>query len=239
MKNNKLYIFAFISLVVGIIAYLALENIIIAISVFVIYLLITVLILLPRFKNYDETKNRYHECYHFINNFIITLSIKKSISGALETTVGSMNAEFIDMFNGLENMTENEKLDYLSSYFQFSDYSLFLEIISIWQEEGGDIISMSKYLISNIRHNEEYLIKTESISKRKYVEIGILWAISLSIIVVLRFALSEFYGKVKGQILYIASISLILIFALLTIVLLVQKGTSLKLKGNSNHEKNA
>lgn len=237
MKNNKLYVFIFISLVIGIITYLALENIFIAIAIFAVYLLITTLLLLPKFKKYDETKNRYHECYHFINNFIITLSIKKSLSGALETTVGSMNSEFIDMFNGLENMSENEKLNYLSTYFQFSDYSLFLEIIDIWLEEGGDIISMSKYLISNIRHNEEYLIKSESISKRKYVEIAILWAISLSIIVVLRFALSEFYGKVKGQILYIASISLILAFALLTIVLLVQKGTSLNLKGNSNHEK--
>lgn len=237
MKNNKLYVFVFISLVIGIITYLALENIFITIAIFAVYLLITTLLLLPKFKKYDETKNRYHECYHFINNFIITLSIKKSLSGALETTVGSMNSEFIDMFNGLENMSENEKLNYLSTYFQFSDYSLFLEIIDIWLEEGGDIISMSKYLISNIRHNEEYLIKSESISKRKYVEIAILWAISLSIIVVLRFALSEFYGKVKGQILYIASISLILAFALLTIVLLVQKGTSLNLKGNSNHEK--
>jgi len=236
-NNNKLFIFLFISLAVAVVAYLALENIFVSIGILALYLVTTILLLLPKFKKYDIVKNRYHECYHFINNFIITLSIKKSISGALETTVGSMNSEFVDMFNGLENMSENEKLDYLATYFEFYDYSLFLQIVYIWQEEGGDIISMSKYLISNIRHNEEYLTKTESISKRKYVEIGILWTISLSIVVVLRFALSEFYEKVKGQILYVASISIILAFALLTIFLLVQKGTSLNLKGKSNHEK--
>ena len=235
--NSKLFIFIFISLAVGVVSYIALENIFIPIAVFGLYLVSTIFVVIPRLNKYELTKTRYHECYHFINNFIISLSIKKSISGALETTVGSMNSEFVDMFNGLENMSENEKLEYLSSYFEFYDYSLFLQIIFIWQEEGGDIITMSKYLISNIRHNEEYLTKTETISKRKYVEIGILWTISLSIIVVLRFALNEFYGKVKGQILYIAAISIILAFALFTIIMLVQKGTSLKLKGNANHEK--
>lgn len=235
--NSKLFIFVFISLAVGVVAYIALENIFIPIAVFVLYLASMILIVIPKLKKYSLVKTRYHECYHFINNFIISLSIKKSISGALETTVGSMNSEFVDMFNGLDSMSENDKLEYLSSYFEFYDYSLFLQIIFIWQEEGGDIIAMSKYLVSNIRHNEEYLTKTEMISKRKYVEIGILWTISLSIIVVLRFALNDFYTKVKGQVLYMAAITIILAFALFTIVMLVQKGTSLKLKGSANHEK--
>lgn len=235
--NSKLFIFVLISLVVGVVTYIALENIFVAIGVFAIYITSTILVAAPRLNKYELVKNKYHECYHFINNFIIALSIKKSISGALETAVGSMNSEFVDMSNGLENMSENDKLNYLSSYFEFYDYSLFLQIIFIWQEEGGDIIAMSKYLISNIRHNEEYLTKSESISKRKYVEIGILWTISLSIVVVLRFALNDFYDKVKGQILYIASISIIMAFALFTIILLVSKGTALKLKGSTNHEK--
>ena len=235
--NSKLFIFIFISLAVGVVAYIALENIFIPIAVFVLYLASMLLIVIPKLNKYSLVKTRYHECYHFINNFIISLSIKKSISGALETTVGSMNSEFVDMFNGLDTMSENDKLEYLSSYFEFYDYSLFLQIIFIWQEEGGDIIAMSKYLISNIRNNEEYLTKTEMISKRKYVEIGILWTISLSIIVVLRFALNDFYTKVKGQVLYMAAITIILIFALFTIIMLVQKGTSLKLKGSANHEK--
>lgn len=235
--NNKLFVFVFISLVVGIIAYVSLENIIVSVSIFALYLICLILIVLPKIKKYDLEKNRYHECYHFINNFIISLSIKKSISGALETTVGSMNSEFVDMFSGLENMSENEKLEYLSSYFEYYDYSLFLQIIFIWQEEGGDIIAMSKYLISNIRHNEEYLSKTETISKRKYVEIGILWSISLLILLILRFALNDFYNRVKGQLMYIISISLVLAFALFTIIMLVQKGTALALKGSSNNEK--
>ena len=235
--NNKITLFLIISLIVASISYVALENIFIAVAVFVIYLAVCFLMIVPRFKNYELIKNRYHECYHFINNFIITLSIKKSIAGALETTVYSMPNTFVDLYNGIDNLSENEKLEYLSTYFQFYDYSLFLQIINIWQEEGGDILSMSKYLIGNIRHNEEYISQVDTLAKRKYVEIAILWTISLAIVVILRFALSEFYGKVKGQLLYIVSISMVFAFVLLTIYLLVYKGTSLNLKGNANHEK--
>ena len=235
--NNKITLFLIISLIVASISYVALENIFIAVAVFVIYLAVCFLMIVPRFKNYELIKNRYHECYHFINNFIITLSIKKSIAGALETTVYSMPNTFVDVYNGIDNLSENEKLEYLSTYFQFYDYSLFLQIINIWQEEGGDILSMSKYLIGNIRHNEEYISQVDTLAKRKYVEIAILWTISLAIVVILRFALSEFYGKVKGQLLYIVSISMVFAFVLLTIYLLVYKGTSLNLKGNANHEK--
>ena len=235
--NSKLTIFLFISLLVGVVAFVGLENIVIAISTFALYLVVSIIFIIPKLNKYEFTKLRYHECYHFINNFIISLSIKKSISGALETTVGSMNSDFVDLYNGLENMSENEKLEYLSSYFEFYDYSLFLQVIYIWQEQGGDIIAMSKYLIGNIRHNEEYINQLDIISKRKYVEIGILWTIALSIIVVLRFALSQFYDKIKGQLLYTVSISMILVFALLTIYLLVHRGTYLELKGNANHEK--
>lgn len=235
--NSKLTIFVLISLIVGAISYVALENIFIAVAVFTIYLVVSIFLILPRLKKYEFTKVRYHECYHFINNFIISLSIKKSISGALETTAGSMPAEFIDLYNGLENMSENEKLDYLSSYFEFYDYSLFLQVIYIWQEEGGDIIAMSKYLIGNIRSNEEYISQVDTIARRKYMEIGVLWTISLSIVVILRFALSQFYEKVKGQLLFVISISMVFAFVLLTIYMLVQKGTSLKLKGTANHEK--
>ena len=145
--------------------------------------------LIPRLKKYDQIKSRFHECYHFVNNFIISLSIKKSISGALETTVGSMPGEFIDMFNSVENISENEKLEYLTSYFSFHDYQLFLQIVLLWEDQGGDITTMSKYLSNDLRANEEYLTKVEGITKRKYFEIGVLWVITIAIVIFLRFGL--------------------------------------------------
>ena len=235
--SNRLFVFLFISLFAGIIAYIALDNVFIALGVLVIYLLVCLAILSPIMKRHGIKIRKFHECYHFINNFIISLSIKKSIPGSLETTVSSMPNEFIDLYNGLENMSEREKLNYLSTYFPFYVFNLFLQIVSIWEEEGGDILAMSKYLISEIRSNEEYINKAESMSSHKYVEIGVLWAFCMAIIVILRFTLKDFYSHIKTQMLYIISIVGVLLFVLLTVFLLVQKGTSLAIKGYSENEK--
>ena len=236
--NKNVVIFLIISLVVSIVSYIALENIYISVGILSFYLLISVFFISPLIKKYNMQVNKFHECYHFINNFIISLSIKKSITGALETTVPSMPSEFVEMFSGLENMSENEKLNYLSTYFEFYDYQLFLQIIFLWEEQGGDVVAMSKYLLSDIRDNEEYLTKAGSLATHKYVEVGILWTITLLVIVVLRFALNDFYNKIINQLVFMISISAILIFILLSIYLLVKKGTTIEIQGYSQNEKN-
>ncbi len=238
MKGNMI-VFTLISIFAGVTCYIATENIFIAIGEFVVFLTVSIFLLSPKIKKYSVEKNKFRECYHFINNFIISLSIKKSIAGALETTSSSMNPEFLEMYGSLENMSENEKLDYLASYFSFHDYYLFLQIINLWQEQGGDIIAMSKYLSNNLRNNEEYLTKVDGITKRKYYEIGVLWIITLAIIIFLRFALKDFYLKIKTQVVFLIAMSTIILFALLTMYLLVSRGTHLDLKGNRQDEKNA
>ena len=235
--NSRLFIFLFISLFAGVATFIATENIFISIAVLAVYLVVSFLLIIPKLKKYDILKTRFHECYHFINNLIVSLSIKKTIAGALETTVGSMPPEFIDMYNSVENISENEKLEYLNSYFNFHDYQLLLQIVLLWEDQGGDIIAMSKYLTNDIRVNEDYLNSVDSISKRKYFEIGVLWIITIAILVFLRFSLKDFYNKIKGQLIYVISIALVMLFALLTIFLLVSRGTNLNLKGNHKDEK--
>ena len=148
-----------------------------------------------------------------------------------------MPSEFIDQYNSIEQTSEHDRLDYLSTYFTFYDYQLFLQIIFLWEEQGGDIIAMSKYLTSEIRNNEEYISKCEVLNKRKYVEIAILWTLSLAILVFLRFALKDFYTKIKTQLLFIISVTVIELFILFSIYLLIKKGTLLAIKGYQNNEK--
>lgn len=236
--GNKLFTFLVVSLIVGVITYIALDNIMIAAIVLATYVLASMFIFVPMLNKHSIKVKRYHECYHFINNFVIALSIKKSIGGSLETTVNSMPNEFIELYESLENMTDKEKLNYLSSYFYFYVYQLFLQIINLWEEQGGDILQMSKYLIGEVRNNEEYITKSDAMAAHKYVEISILWGFSLLIIVILRFSLKDFYQSIKGKALFVVSICLTMFFVLMTIYLLTSKGTNLKLKGNGN-EKNA
>ena len=237
MNKKYLPIFCIISLVISVISYIVLENVFISLGLLAFYLIISIILFIPLLKKYDLKIAHYHECYHFINNFIISLSIKKALLGALETTVNSMPSEFVDEYNSIDNITEREKLYYLSTYFTFYDYQLFLQILSLWEDQGGDIIEMSKYLTSEIRNNEEYIGKCEVLAKRKYFEIGLLWILSLAILVFLRFALKDFYLKIKHQLLFVISVTAIMLFILFSIYLLIKKGTLLAIKGYQNNEK--
>ena len=228
-----------ISIAVGAITYIAIENIYYALGVLVAFIVVTFALFVPMLNKYDALVNKYHECYHFINNFVIALSIKKSIKGALESTVSSMPQSFIDIYEGIDNMNDHEKINYLSSYFSFHVYKLFVQVLSFWEEDGGDILNMSKYLISEVRNNEEYLSRVNSLNNKKYGEIAVLWVFCLIIVVVLRFSLKDFYEMIKNQLVFSLSIVLLMAFVLLSSFLLIKKATNIEIKGYIKNEKNA
>ena len=96
---------------------------------------------------------------------------------------------------------------------------------------------MSKYLLQECRNNEEYINSTISYATRKYFDFGILWAISLAILILLRFTLTQFYGYIKSQLFFIVALGVLSLFIAFSIYLLISKGTKIELKGYSEHEK--
>ncbi len=236
---NKYYVsFVTISLLFGGISYLATDNFYIAIGVFLLYLLVSIILLVPRLKKYELVINRFNECFHFVNAFIISLSVRKVVSSSIESVVATMSKPFQSMFTSLKDLEDTDKLNYLSgSYYPFHIYKLFLQVIYLYQEEGGDILKMSKHLLNEARDSENYAVETSGVSKRKSIEIAILWIICLAILVFMRFALKDFFLKIKDQILYISAICVLFAFALLSLYVLVIRATNLKLKGYNPHEK--
>ena len=237
--NNRLYaVFVVISALMGVVIYIASENIFLSIGVLTTFIITSFALFIPNLKRFNKVSNRFHECYHFINNFIISLSIKKAISSALENTVLSMNESFVEMMNSLENMSDDEKLRYLNGgYFPFHVYRLFIQVIELYEEQGGDILESSKYLLDQCRYYEEYVTACSSLAIRKYFGFGVLWAISLSILVMLRFTLTDFYGYIKTQTLFIVSLGVLSLFIAFSIYVLILRATKIEIKGYDKHEK--
>ena len=95
-------------------------------------------------------------------------------------------------------MGETEKLTYLHKYFAFDLYRIFLDIVTLWSEQGGDILTMSQHLINQVRLKSN-LIHCQNVQRSKTIEFTVLWTIALSIMASLRFALSQFYAQIKKQ----------------------------------------
>ena len=174
---------------------------------------------------------RFHECYYFINNFIVSLSIKGSVKNALESASNYVSNELDSVLNGIKDLSELEKVRYLQKYFKFHLYALFVDLLYVYIDEGGDILKMSNYLINQSRITEEYIIKASQMNKRKIFEFITLWIFSLIILIVLRFALSQFYSFLVKQIFYQIGVGVIFLFILFSIHILTIKINELDLRG--------
>ena len=237
MSKKYILLFLLISLIMGVLTYIVLDNLYIALGVFGFYAIFSLFLICPMFKKYDQQIKKYKECYQFENNFIIALSIKQSISQALESAVCSMPEEFVEQYNSLGNMSDKEKLEYLSTYFGFVDYQMFLQVVNIWEEKGGDILLMSKYLTSNLKNNDECMEKFDRLNRKKYYEIAVLWVLCFAILVFVKYCLKDFYSQIKGKVSFVVSFAVLCLFALLSIFLLVWRGTQFMVRRYQKDEK--
>ena len=145
-----------------------------------------------------------------------------------------MDKDYIDIIDGLTTHNEEEKLDYLKRHYDFDIYYLFLSVMKIYIEQGGDILNISYYLIEESRRNEDYLIKCEGISKRKIIEISMLWSFTLLIVLILRFSLNSFYYQITNLLLFQVAIVALFLLLLVSIHLIIMKVGKIEIKGYRN-----
>lgn len=191
-------------------------------------------------RQIDKTQqkiHRYHECFQFINTYIISLNVKGSLNAALQSAYEVSDSDTKEIIDSIKELTEEEKLAYLNKYFKFDLYHLFVDTVFLWHEQGGDILKMSRYLVEQVRLKEEYLITCQTISKTKTTEFVVLWAIALAILAALRFALSQFFSYISKTIFYQVAVVATLLFLLFSIYLLLLRVNKLNLEGWKDDEK--
>lgn len=232
--NSYLIFFIILSVVFPSITYIVTMNFISTGVVLLLTALYLFLYAYPKLKKMLEENRGFHSCFSFINSYIISLSVKGSLLGAFESTKLLMDKDYQDMTSGISNLNEEERLDYLKKYYNYDIYYLFLSMIKIWVEQGGDIFKISHYLIEEARREEDYLIKCENISKRKIVEFSMLWSFTLLIILVLRFSLNSFYLLITKNLLFQVAIVLLFSLLLLSIHLLLAKIMNSQIRGFRN-----
>ena len=213
-------------------SYVASENIFTSIFLFVFTFMFFVFIVRRRINKYREKTRRYHQCYHFINSYLISLSVKGSLTAALESSYNTADEDTKEIVDSIKELNEEEKLSYLHKYFRFDLYHLFLDTVSLWNEQGGDILMMSQ-----VRLKEEYILTCQSAHRSKLMEFSILWGISLAILGALRFALSQFYAYISKTLFYQVAVPVIFLFVIVSIYIMVNRITNIVLEGWKDEEK--
>lgn len=234
---NFLLIGFFVSLAFAGLNYIASENVISSLVIFLTSIGFFVFIARRQKNKYQNKTRRYHQCYRFVNTYLVSLSIKGSLAYARESAYNISDSKVKEVMDSIKEMDEEEQLFYLSKYFKFDLYYLFVDTVTLWNEQGGDILNMSQRLINKLRLKEEYLLSCESMHKSRVIEFTILWSITLIILASLRFALSQFYNKVIQTPFYQVSVVAIFLFVLLSIYILVKRISNVTLEGWKDNEK--
>ena len=234
---NSILVGIIVSLVLTGISFITTQNIFLAIFIFLISNVFFALIVNRKIKKNQLKIHRYHQCFHFINSFIISLNVKGSMSAAIQSGYETTDEDTKALIDSIKELNEEEKIMYLSKYFKFDLYRLFVDTVNLWNEEGGDILKMSQYLINQVRLKEQYLITCETIHRQKTIEFVVLWTISLAILAALRFALSQFFERIRQTIFYQVAVTVIILFVLVSIYILVMRISKLDLEGWKDEEK--
>ena len=219
------------------VTFIASQNIVSTLFIFLFTNAFFVLIVRRQMNKSQQKIHRYHECFQFINSFVISLNIKGSLSSAFQSGYETSDESTKEIIDSIKELNDDEKLSYLTKHFKFDLYRLFVDTVNLWNEQGGDILKMSQYLINQARLKEEYLITCESIHKQKTVEFVVLWSIALAILAALRFALSQFFNRITNLLFYQIAVVAIILFAILSIYILVMRVNKLELEGWKEDEK--
>ena len=96
-----------------------------------------------------------HECYRFLNTFIISLSVSQSGERALEEVSLDLKGEEKEIFEAIAQLSLEERIAYFARYFENSSYTMFLSIFQLYENQGGDVLEVAEPLLKEVTLQEE------------------------------------------------------------------------------------
>lgn len=228
MKSKLLIFSVALSLFFGSLAFLVAWNFYIALAVFVLFFLTFDFLISPLIEAYAAKERKRHEAYRFVNGFLITLSVTLSPENAYASATGEAKGELSELVSRLSSSSVDERLEYLKGYFLESYYAMFVSVFHLYEEQGGDVLSLSESLLKETARKEEEGDALQKESIRKLVEFVSLWLLSVVIIVFVRICLRTFYGSLVRNPLYLGCLGLYFLIAIVSFVLFTSVFTAEK-----------
>lgn len=202
-----------VALFIGVCVYYVTANFIVAIAFIAAAFFCFAFIVFPLLERYTKRKARRSECASFISAFILSLSATNSIDRAFENGLASCGEEAKRLADSIFDLSAGEKVEYFQAYFDKSIYPMFVSVFHIYQDQGGDILKVASEVMEESSRIELADIAYHKAGVRTYVQFGLMWGLSLLVMVFMRIGLTSFYAYLETSISYL--ISAIVYFALL------------------------
>ena len=218
MKGMQTYLYSLvIGVAVGGIAYLAADNLILAGVVALAFFGAFAFLFFPSIAKYRRRERIRHECYQFVNAFLITLSVSQSVEHSFLVAKGDIQGEFTEWTKKDDSLSIVDKVAYLKRYFQMEIYDMFISILDLYLDRGGDVLALSSELLNELARIEETGRFLMAKSARNSVQFGFMWLIAVVVIVFVRFGLNTFFSSLKNSLVFLIGIGAFFAFFLISI----------------------
>ncbi|MCQ2794749.1 MAG: hypothetical protein MJ214_00895 [Bacilli bacterium] len=215
-------IYIMVSLLAGLAGYYLTNNLYFLIGTMVIYLAYFVIyeFLFKRKERLQLMHNK--DLTTFIHDFFLAYSVDYSLDNALLAAQENVSASLKEQVKMLEEFKGEEKLERLTDYFSSSLYQLFLKTISICNNKSEEHDKAISFLLEE---NNNYLLNQKVLQKsiwRALVEFSLLWIISFSVLIVIRFAVNSYFDQITKTGIYLIGIIFYFVFFLFSIHLFMR-----------------
>ena len=223
-------IFGILGFFLGFLCFLSTNSIIFSVIVLLIFALDYLFLMRKRFTHYFDLIQRIHSSYHFINSFVISLSVKDSLEEAYKNGIRINNPRLLAETEELQDLSVVERVKSLRDYFQLSIYKMFLNVLDLYQDQGGNILNMADNLLRECTRTEKTLTETLSISYKHLTEFVILWLMSFGILLFMKFSIKDFYSSMLSNPIIVPLIFLFFVICIVSTNLFVNAFTDLTIK---------
>ena len=224
------FVFIFLGVFLGILHYISTKNLIFSLVIVAIFVIDYFVLMRKKFIHYFSLIERVHNSYHFINSFVISLSVKESLEEAYQSGIRINNARLNAETKELNEMVVIDRVKYLYDYFNLSIYKMFLNVLDLYQDQGGNILNMADNLLRECTRTEKVLSDTLSIGYKHLTEFVILWLMSFGILLFMRFSIEEFYLMMLKNAFIVPMIFMFFLICIASINLFVNAFTNITIK---------
>ncbi|MDD3383891.1 MAG: hypothetical protein WC123_02540 [Bacilli bacterium] len=209
--NKKLMYLCIFLVPIVIIYYLLIDNLIVT----TIFLIITLYILYKYVFNDILTTKKYISKINEMQMFSISLVMQISSTPSLHEAFKLCSPYFSDNLQDIYFESEGDIDKFLSglnSYFINQTFSVFVELIKIYDKNGGDFLQMSNSIVADISYKKTSSYELYKIKRRKIIEFLSMWLLSIACMLYMRIELSSYYLNVVKSNLLIIILVVISIF---------------------------
>lgn len=222
--------FVLLTSMLAVVAYFASLDIYLPIFVLLSYLLYYFVIGRKFLVKKDRLTKRIHACYHFINAFIISMSVKESLEDAYQSGIRFEDKELNEITENLENLKVSDRILYLREFFNLAVFKMFINVLNLYQDQGGNILSMSDDLISEATRIEKSVSESLAESNRYLGQFLLLWIMSTSVLLFIRFSISSFYLTMSKSPVFVGFLLVFFVLILFSIHLFIVRYSSIVVK---------